>query len=224
MLSLLSCPSIAALLSSILFQVIQCAPAKSPFPSHPIYSLPPFQPSLPLNASGNGNCASTTRYPDWYSNGWVIEDCYTAVQQLYLKEMLTHPDEEYEFVTLGWSPTRPQLESQRTPRKYVVGTCVLTIMMLNWFQPGQLPGGTRYNRARTDVSTYRNIWSAARSVETACTDSKSPGWLMTGKDSAMGVFVWATNSQINEITGGFPVLSLDLNDSTVMSLDVVRAS
>ena len=40
----------------------------------------------------------------------------------------------------------------------------------------------------------------------------------------MGVFLWATNSQINEITGGFPVLSLDLNDSDVMFLDVVRAS
>ena len=40
----------------------------------------------------------------------------------------------------------------------------------------------------------------------------------------MGVFVWATNSHINEITGGFPVLSLDLNNSDVVSLDVVRAS
>lgn len=40
----------------------------------------------------------------------------------------------------------------------------------------------------------------------------------------MGVFVWATNSDINEITGGFPVLSLDLNDSDVISLDIVRTS
>lgn len=126
MLSLRSCPSIAALLSAILFQVIQCAPATSPLPSRPIYSLPPIQPSLPLNTSGNdnGNCASTIRYPNWYSNDWVIEDCYAAVQQLYLKEMRTHPGIEYEFVTLGVSPTRPKLESQRTPRKYVVSKLI----------------------------------------------------------------------------------------------------
>lgn len=38
----------------------------------------------------------------------------------------------------------------------------------------------------------------------------------------MGVFVWATDSHINEITGGFPVLSLDLNDSVIMASNVVR--
>lgn len=60
------------------------------------------------------------------------------------------------------------------------GSCVLTIMMLDWFQPGQLPFGTGYNRADTDLSTYQDIYDAARSIETACTVSKSPGWLMTG--------------------------------------------
>ena len=54
-------------------------------------------------------------------------------------------------------------------------------MMLEWFHPGQLPMGTKYNRAQTDVSNYRSIYNAARSIETACTVSKSPGWLMTGK-------------------------------------------
>ncbi|KAF6238627.1 hypothetical protein HO173_003133 [Letharia columbiana] len=178
--SLHSYPSIAALLSSMLFQVIQCAPATSPLPSQPIYSLPPLRPSLPLNASDNGNCASTTKYPSWNSNDWVIEDCYIAVQQLYFREVLEHPDVAYEFVALGVSPTRSSLDSQRTPRKYIFRTCVLTIMMLDWFQPGQLPAGTKYNRAQTDVSTYRDIWSAARSIETACIVSKSAGWLMTG--------------------------------------------
>ena len=123
---------------------------------------------------------------------------------------------------------------------------MLTIMMLEWFQPGQLPAGTGYNRADTDQSTYQDIYDAARSIETACTVSKSPGWMMTGgsflvkndclegcadgsddvkgKDSAMGVFVWPTNSHINEITGGFPVQSLVLNDSEIIVLGDVRTS
>ena len=40
----------------------------------------------------------------------------------------------------------------------------------------------------------------------------------------MGVFVWATNSHINEITGGFPVGALGLGDSDVLILDNVRTS
>lgn len=125
MLFLRSWPSIAALISSIIFRVIQCAPATTPLPMHPIYSLPPLQPSLPLNASSNGNgnngnCASVAKYPNWSSNDWVIEDCFAAVQQVYLKEVRTHPDEAYEFVAPGVSPTRSPPDSQRTPRKYIV--------------------------------------------------------------------------------------------------------
>jgi hypothetical protein len=42
-----------------------------------------------------------------------------------------------------------------------------------------------------------------------------------GDASAMGVFVWATGSQINEMTGGFPVLSSGraVNVSDVSFLD-----
>lgn len=40
----------------------------------------------------------------------------------------------------------------------------------------------------------------------------------------MGVFVWATNSHINEITGGFPVQSPSLNESDVQVLDGVQTS
>lgn len=64
---------------------------------------------------------------------------------------------------------------------FATGSCVVTIMMLEWFHPGQLPAGKGYNTASTDVSTYRDIWNAARSIENACTVSKSPGWLMTGE-------------------------------------------
>ena len=40
----------------------------------------------------------------------------------------------------------------------------------------------------------------------------------------MGVFVWSTHSHINDITGGFPVHSLGLNESNIMILDDVRTS
>lgn len=61
-------------------------------------------------------------------------------------------------------------------------------MMLEWFGLGQLPAGTGYKRAKTDVSTYRDIYAAAKSIETACTVSKMPGWLMTGELLSWGWF------------------------------------
>ena len=40
----------------------------------------------------------------------------------------------------------------------------------------------------------------------------------------MGVFVWPTNSDINELTGGFPVGLLTLNSSEIMDLNGVQTS
>ena len=40
----------------------------------------------------------------------------------------------------------------------------------------------------------------------------------------MGVFVWPTDSDINESTGGYPVEFLSLNSSEVMDLNGVQTS
>lgn len=88
-------------------------------PSFPPVQSIPSNPSSPLNASDNGNCASTAKYPTWNSTDWVSEDCYIAVQQLFFREVLDHPVVPYEFVALGVASMRFPLDSQRTPRKYI---------------------------------------------------------------------------------------------------------
>lgn len=62
-----------------------------------------------------------------------------------------------------------------------IGSCVLTVMMLDWFHPGQLPNGRGYLWPQTDVSTYREIYTAAKSIETQCTQTRTPGWAVVGK-------------------------------------------
>lgn len=256
--------SIATLLSSILCQGTQCAPATTPLPSRPIYSLPPLQPSLPLNASDNGNCASTAKYPSWTSNDWVIEDCYAAVQQLYLKEFLAHPDVAYNFVAPGVSPKGSLVDSQRTPRKYVIGKLIHRLRRCFWLSEAK-EGLTLSRKLCHNDHDARLVPSRAAaggyeiqhcadgrehlSRHLECGEEYRDGmhgfqitrvandWLVLshgtsllgmadqidiiGEKSAMGVFVWATNSHINEITGGFPVESLDLPDSDVIALDAV---
>lgn len=118
MRTLFSAPVPLTILSTLLFQPTHTLPTST----HPIHALPPLDLTPPLNASdfSNGNCASSTKYPSWSSPDWVIEDCYTAVQHVYLEEVLSHPNIAYEFLGKGASPKRPPPDSQRTPRKYVV--------------------------------------------------------------------------------------------------------
>ena len=77
-------------------------------------------PVADLNGSNNGNCASSSKYKSWRTEKWNIEDCYSAVQKLYIEEVLTHPDEQFEFVDKWASSTKPELTLQRSPRKYIV--------------------------------------------------------------------------------------------------------
>ena len=153
--------------------------------------------SLPTNLTeGVGNCATSTRFPNWSSNDWNIHDCWQAVNQLYLKEVWSRPDKEFEFVARGASARMPSLDPQRTPRKYTVGmltghyyvvwlklpgSCVLTVTMLYHFTPRELPNGNYKYEQQSDESTYRKIYNAAKGIERHCTQTRIPGWAQIGK-------------------------------------------
>ena len=123
-------------------------------------------------------------------------------------------------------------------------------MMLDWFGPGELPGNTGpYPKPQTDVSTYQKVWVAARNLESECTEARSPGWSVLGEKaldcqslncierpltlcgrlgdrSAMGIFVWATDSRINGKVKSVPVFTSlpGLNISEVASPGSVETS
>ena len=63
-----------------------------------------------------------------------------------------------------------------------IGSCVLTIMMLESFYPGELPNGRIFStHQKTDTSTYGKIYHAAKGLETQCTEIRDPGWRMIGE-------------------------------------------
>lgn len=108
------------LLSFLTPHVLSAPAASSPLVLPAALSLPNV-PIGQLNGSFDSNCATARKYPSWSAGGdWEILDCYSAVHQLYLKEALLHKDELFEFVSKGGSARKPELTSQRTPRKYVV--------------------------------------------------------------------------------------------------------
>ena len=115
-------------------------------------------------------------------------------------------------------------------------------MMLEWFLPGALPEGGTITHIKNDVTTYRKIHIAARAIEKQCTEIHFPGWallgeravvfsfwrqpltmFLVGEQSAMGVFIWAKDSDIDEMTGGFPVLSPSVSSNASSLVSVVSS-
>ncbi|KAL6722323.1 hypothetical protein ACLMJK_001430 [Lecanora helva] len=136
-------------------------------------TLPPINstPIVNLTAGKNGGCATSSRFQSWRTKDWKVEDCYAAVHGMFIAEVLTHPNQAFEFVDKGASATKPNLNPQRTPRKYVVGS----------FLPGDVPNGRIFPHLRSDTSTYSKIYAASKALEWQCTEFKNPGWALIGR-------------------------------------------
>ena len=76
----------------------------------------PLEVAMPKNLTESSRC---TRSEDWQAYAFLVEDCYTAIQRVYIEEVLKKPDAIYEFVTSGTYPQtlHPRM---RTPTEYTV--------------------------------------------------------------------------------------------------------
>lgn len=74
-------------------------------------------------------------------------------------------------------------------------------MELNRFSPGQLPGDSSFHLQPYDLSSYTGLWRAAKVVEMGCLQPprRVPGWAPAGAHGGIGVFLWATESDINRL-------------------------
>ena len=79
-------------------------------------SAAPLELTMPMNLTELSRC---TRSKDWQAYAFLVEDCFTAIQRLYIEEVLRKPDAIYEFVTTG--TYRKTLHPwMRTPAEYTV--------------------------------------------------------------------------------------------------------
>lgn len=146
-------------------------------------------------------------------------------------------------------------QRELTPRP---DSCTLSIVMLDWFgRRGSLPGHGPGGYQPSDTATFRDVWGAARVVETDCLlPTRRPGWDAVGKTrhhtsldppglaitrsfphdltpsvsagskSSIGVFLWVTDSPINDqVTGrGRPMLDQSPNGSSIANTDVASTT
>lgn len=78
---------------------------------------------LPLDLVTFRNLTSTDRCsnsPDWQAYAFLVEDCYTAIQRVYIEEVLRKSEEKFEFIARGAQP-RTKKPWIRTPVHFTVG-------------------------------------------------------------------------------------------------------
>ena len=69
----------------------------------------------------------------------------------------------------------------------------------------------------SEVERWQRIYLALKGWEDACEGAATPGWIQLGESDALGVFVWATNSDMDV---WFPAFDYDDGPTPPVDLDV----
>ena len=141
----------------------------------------------------------TARY-EWTGKSYDPNDCLRALHHFEDTDFQYYKGREFEFLTYGAIP-KSNLPRIRLPRKYTVGSCEIVIAMIGSFAPGLLPGQTFRSEPyqQTDISRFSYLWSVAAWLDATCLEKiKHLGWIATGENYDIGVFVWATGSTMNK--------------------------
>ena len=76
--------------------------------------IPGFQASGLLAQAGHCDTVG-----NWQAYAFLVEDCFRAIQQLYIENVIRHPDEIYEFRSFGARP-KTSYTTVPTPASIVV--------------------------------------------------------------------------------------------------------
>ena len=113
----------------------------------------------------------------WSSTSFHPRQCVAAIHAVYEFEVLTSARITYEFLASG--ATRSTVAAvQRTPRRYVGGSCTLAIVLLK-----DVPSlGSTSSAPSSDLTDYWQIWKLSKSILEDCL----PPWLSGNRSSNVG--------------------------------------
>ncbi|KAL8938464.1 MAG: hypothetical protein Q9216_003877 [Gyalolechia sp. 2 TL-2023] len=128
--------------------------------------LPPSSTSITAATASPVQCVD---HETWLAEGFVKEDCYVAVQDLYTWDFRWNPDEAFRFFS-GGATSHPE-RGVATPRRYSKSSCTLVLITLNRLSTYELPGNLPHGNRPVDKATFREIYLAARALEERCVAS-----------------------------------------------------
>ncbi|KAL8703171.1 MAG: hypothetical protein Q9201_003647 [Fulgogasparrea decipioides] len=154
-----------------------------PPPSQPPSPLPSQNLTLPLPLNTpitNAAPKCHTHDPSWLASSLVLDHCASALKRFWQTQVApTLRTGDWEFVA---HTARPQFKPlQRvavTPRKYEVGSCVLAIAMIDFYDDRVLDDRGYGPFYENDVSSFMAMWNAMHDIIYGC---KGPGWVAVGE-------------------------------------------
>ena len=157
--------------------------------SFPMDTISPMLPALTSSVKFSTQC---TESQTWLAKGFHPHDCTSVIDRIYENEVLRGQDEQFEFTSPGSKTRKTRLAKIGTPRKYVTGSCVVTVAMMDQFRPRELPGSDFSKRyEETDIATFQSVWEAALKVYFDCGRFRKGGWFATGKSLDVLVTGWS---------------------------------
>ncbi|CAL8574078.1 hypothetical protein XPA_000051 [Xanthoria parietina] len=162
------------------------------------------RPSKPLTIPGtldtNLGVADCDSKPDWTARNFLKEDCYVSVLDMFLQDYRSHPQAKFEFYSSLY-PAPPGSNRLQTPKRYTTKSCTLALVMLYNFKSAELPGTFRSGHLHTELATFGEIYKTAQRLQRNCIVGQGQGgrlaWEPVGPTRSLGVFFWATDSEIN---------------------------
>ncbi len=142
----------------------------------------PANITISSNGKNNDIGDQCTKARTWVANGFHRQDCTSIIDYIYDTEVLKHAMHRFVFISPSTPDTEEGIPKIMTPRKYVHGTCVITVAMLDQFRPQELPGSDfRERYEERDVATFFGVWDAALKVDFGCGRFGQAGWVAMGK-------------------------------------------
>ncbi|KAL8726802.1 MAG: hypothetical protein Q9166_006484 [cf. Caloplaca sp. 2 TL-2023] len=97
--------------------------------------------------------------PQWDPDEMLMEHCTTALHGFYNTQVRPSADRDYEFLAYNAMPMyKPVQQVAITPRKYEVGSCVLAIAMVSFYDPAILHERGLGPFLDNDVTKFGKIW------------------------------------------------------------------
>ncbi|KAI4270687.1 MAG: hypothetical protein L6R38_007052 [Xanthoria sp. 2 TBL-2021] len=163
-------------------------------------SRPSQSLATPGTLDPNLEVADCDSKPDWTARNFLKEDCYVSVLDMFLQDYRPHPQAKFDFYS-SFYPAPPGSNRLQTPKRYTTKSCTLALVMLYNFKSAELPGTFRTGHLHSELATFGEIYTTAQRLQRNCIVGQGQGgrlaWEPVGQTKSLGVFFWATDSEIN---------------------------
>lgn len=194
-----------------------------------VYAMPPtilsnarttVSKTSQLSAAGSATCFSDPKWLPPPHQAWTPQyDCIHAVSEFRREAWFGDLSNTIEVFDARSRPSTVPIYHLDTPAKWSSmrgSTCTLTVAMLNHFNAWDIPGiaGSGAGVDVSDMVLNGELFEAVQGLFRDCAMTRRAGWAYAGETNSIGVFFWATGSQIDQETRSVRFVSSNVTSTS----------